>query len=79
MKKLLRTLLAIPKPLITKEKALKIINQHCEEHGIAMKSPCVHERLKEWFVLLDGNSKSSRFFVVDNQSGEILREGQPPR
>lgn len=76
---LIRVLFRIHKPLVTKEDALKIVIEHCSSRGISIKDPNIHERLTEWMVRIDGTLLNSRFFVVDNQSGKIIRDSQGPR
>lgn len=76
---IIRTLFRINSPLVSKTDALRFVAEHCARNGIQTKDPKVHEKLKEWRVLTNGDSMSSRYFIVDNQTGEIVREGQSLR
>lgn len=72
--RILRVFLFIPAPVIDRERALVIAGQRCEQLGWKVEGPLVTEGLKSWKVL-----RGSPWFVVCNQSGDIIRHGHPPR
>jgi len=76
---LLRTLLFIPQPRITKDEALEIARQECERRGWGWRNPHVTEELKTWLIWTMGGMRPSPFVAVNQQTGEVVRSGCPSR
>jgi hypothetical protein len=79
MLRLIRSLLLIPPPLITRERAVEIARQWGEVSGFGATNPIAEERLWTWIVWLTPDRKPSPYMYVDNQTGEIDRVRTLPR
>jgi hypothetical protein len=79
MLRLLRFLLRIPAPLVTREEALTIALRYAESEGGGVKNPRIEERLRTWKVHLMPDYRPGWWLSVDNQSGQIVQVFAPPR
>ena len=79
MKRLLRKVLFIPQPIITRERALEIAHQECEKQGWGWDNAHIVEELRTWLIWTMGGIRGSPFVVVDQQTGEVVQSGCPLR
>jgi hypothetical protein len=80
MMHLIRKLLGIPQPSITRDAALQIASNEAAERGdIPPRDPTVQEGLRIWLVLLDPSIVPCRIVEIDNQTGQVKRYLSPPR
>ena len=76
--RILRIVLRIPPPRITREEAVTIAKDFCSKHDWEMNRPTVVEELRTWLVWVDGNVKGSPWVVIDQQTGDVVKSGVPP-
>lgn len=76
---IIRKIMGIKQPKIDKRGAITIAHQHCEKHGILISNPNAVEQLRTWLIWVNGNVVGSTWLVIDQQTGEIIRKGTPPR
>jgi hypothetical protein len=79
MLRLIRYLLRIPPPLITREQAVEIARQWGEANGYGATNPRAEERVWTWIVWLTPDRDPSPYMYVDNRTGEIDRVRTLPR
>lgn len=79
MLRLIRTVLFLPGPRISREQALRLAHCYAAEQGRLTGSPRVIEQLKSWMIWFDRDSKSSPWVQIDNQTGAVLKSGRPPK
>ncbi len=79
MFRILRKILLIPQPKITREQAISIARIECKEKGWSYKKPIAIEELRSWLVWADSEIKGGPFVVVDQQTGTVVRSNCPPR
>ncbi len=76
---LLRFLLGIPKPKVTRSQALECAQRECECRGWEFVKPRAIPKLRSWMIWVNGNWIGGPWVIVDNQTGDVLRFGVPPR
>ncbi len=75
---IIRKILFIPNPKISKDEALKIAIFECRNKDISMNSPKIYEHLKYWSVCVDSVFfRNSVRIQICNQTGKILRYIKP--
>jgi hypothetical protein len=72
MYKLLRVLLFIPQPRVTREQALEIAQKECERRGWTWRDPTVVDQLRTWLIWSQGDIIGPPFVVVHQQTGEVV-------
>jgi len=76
---MLRFLLRIPAPRITKEEALRIAREEVIRQGDTWGIPAVQQKLRTWIVWSNRDVVGSPFVEVDNQTGQVRQFASPPR
>lgn len=76
---LLRKMLFIPNPRITREQALEIAHRQAETKGWKFDNPRAVEELREWRICTNGKYRPSPWVLICNQTGEVVRSRRPPR
>ncbi len=79
MLRMLRKILFIPQPKITREQAISIARIECKEKGWTYRKPIAVEELRSWLVWTDSETVGGPFVVVDQQTGAVIRSNCPPR
>jgi hypothetical protein len=77
--RLLRWMFFIPQPRVTNTDALEIARRECERQGWGWRNPFLVEQLRTWHIWAMGDMRPSPYIVVDQQTGEVVRSGCPPR
>jgi len=78
-RKILRSLLRIPRPRITAAEALDIAKNECLRQGWKFARPQLFEGLRCWGVGTDGESFTGGWHIeIDQQTGVIVRVSAPP-
>ena len=76
MYKLLRMLLFMRQPRITRQRALEIAQNECERLGWWWRDPVVAEGLRNWCIWTVGGVLGSAFIVVSQQTGEVVKRAR---
>jgi hypothetical protein len=79
MLKILRWLFFIPQPKIQREMAITIAISHFQEQEIKVERPEVIEELKTWLVLVNKDMIGGPWVRINNQEGNVIDFGIPPR
>jgi hypothetical protein len=79
MLSLIRKLLHVPSPVVTKDQVLLISERFCRDHSWDLVNPRVIEGLRTWLVWINRDSTSSPWLRIDNQTGEVTTARVPPR
>lgn len=76
----LRTLLRIPEPAISRSEALLIARRVCQEERWSWDEPIlIKEGLRKWFVWTNANSAGGNASItIDMLSGQVLYAGMVP-
>lgn len=85
--RIIRKLLGVPPPVITREEAIRIgvrALQRSDAAGgtdltIDMRYILIYERLRTWSVGEDWRIRNCPWVVIDNQTGAVLRIWVLPR
>jgi hypothetical protein len=77
--KVARLLLRVPPPRFSRQDALRIARATPEATEFAGLEPVAVEQLRTWLVWLDREAIGSPWLEVDQQTGEIVARGTPPR
>lgn len=85
--RVLRRLLRIAPPNVTRDQAVVIAISEMQKRGeslmrgegLSARPPVVHEGLRSWSIWLDPNYRPCRVVVIDNQTGDVLQWLSPPR
>ncbi len=85
--RIIRKLLGVPPPVITREDAIRIAvgawQKHSADAGscfdVDVRFVDVYEQLRSWHVWEDSRILSPPWVVIDNQTGAVLRIGFPTR
>ncbi|NQU23820.1 MAG: hypothetical protein HQ567_21270 [Candidatus Nealsonbacteria bacterium] len=75
--RLLRFVVRIPPPKISKEDAISIALIECKKRGWTLKEPAVIDELHTWRVT--GFVKGGPWIAIDQQTGLVVRRGSAPR
>jgi len=75
----LRKLLRIPPPRISREQALQIAKADAEKWGTGVGKTAALEGLRRWIVLTHSDTRGSPCIYIDNQTGDVLERGATPR
>ncbi len=75
---IMREIMRIPQPKITRAEAVEIAGRCCKERGWTMKNPSVVEELRTWLVWTAGGMKPSPFVAIDQQTGDVVESGCAP-
>jgi hypothetical protein len=78
MFRLLRMVLFIPQPRITRERALEIAHRECKRLGWLWRDPALVDGLRTWLIWTVGGRGARPFVVVNQQTGEVVKIGRPP-
>ena len=70
--KVLRFLLRIPPPAISKGQAVEIALQECQRRGWTWGKLYVVEKLRTWQVWINSDVKGSPFILVCQRTGKVL-------
>jgi len=76
---LLRTLLFIAPPRVSREDALEIARSETERRGWIFNKPRVTERLRTWLIWANGDVIPSPFVIINQQTGDVVSSGYGPR
>jgi len=76
---LIRKLLFIPAPKISKAEAVRLACVVADEKGWVSSAPKAIEELRTWMVWLNSDQKGGPFVVIDQQTGETVHSGCPLR
>lgn len=74
-----RWIFRIPRPLITRARAIEIAVAEASRRGGAPTKVEAIEDVRNWVVWLDSGMKPSRTVVIDNQTGDVTGYGSPVR
>jgi hypothetical protein len=73
-----RWLVGIPQPRVSRDHAVAIAHAECERRGWGWEQPSASEELRQWVIQSQRGNVPSPWFIICQQSGEILRCGSPP-
>ena len=76
---ILRFVLFIPSPKITKDGAIQIAIEAFAKNGIDYNRPTVTDNLKYWTVYARDDIIPIQTVSIHQQTGEVLGFGNPPR
>ncbi len=70
---LLRMLLLLPPPRVSRDWALELARRECEAEGWEFRNPKVREGLISWWVwTCDSTEPGSPFVKIDKRTGESI-------
>ncbi len=75
---IMREIMRIPQPRITRTEAVEIAGRLCKERGWVINKPMVVEELRTWKIVVEGGMKPSPFVAIDQQTGNVVRSGCAP-
>lgn len=75
----LRRLRRIPRPVVGRDEALRIAQRFARDRDLNWTTPFICERLRSWVVHTASDTAPSPWVIIDNQSGEVIKHGSPPR
>lgn len=79
MLRLIRSVLRMRQPIITRERAIEIAILRAEELRWPVEKPEAVERLMTWLVWLTPDRDPCAYMYIHNQSGKVLRTCTLPR
>ena len=78
---LIRFVMLLPKPIISRSQAIEIATQEARQLGwrVGVGNPIAMEGLCSWTILINGDMEGSPYIVINNQDGAVRKRAWLPR
>ena len=76
---LIRTVLRVPQPKVSREQAIGLACKECDDRGWPHNHPKAVEELRTWLIWMNSEIKGGPYIAIDNQTGNVVRSGRPTR